>query len=54
MRRTLTLKREAVRELADAELGAVNGAQQQTQYSCLDYITCGGLQCYLSRAGICP
>jgi hypothetical protein len=54
MRRTLTLKREVVRELADVELSAINGAQQQTQYSCLAYITCGGTQCYLSRAGVCP
>ena len=44
--RTLTLKPEALQELTAGELDAVAGAaQQQTQYSCLHYVSCFWYQC---------
>lgn len=47
--RKLTLKQEALQELTSGELDAVVGAAQQTQYSCLDYISCWWWQCIPSR-----
>ena len=43
--RKLTLKREALQQLTSVELDSVAGAAQQTQYSCLHYISCWWWQC---------
>ena len=55
VRRTLSLKREVLRELTDADLTAVNGAAPpdlttivttaNTAFSCLAYISCNPLAC---------
>jgi hypothetical protein len=54
MRRTLSLKRDVLAELSPADLESVGAAAAQTQISCLNYITCGGIfYCYL-KSEICP
>jgi len=46
MRRTLSLRREVLRELSDADLNVVaGGTVPQTWYSCLDFLSCNVLQC---------
>ena len=63
IRRTLSLKREVLRELTDADLTIVNGAAPpqtttvtdvirtgNTDYSCLDYISCNQLACVIRDA----
>jgi len=63
IRRTLSLKREVLRELTDADLTSVNGAappqtttvtdfvrNANTDYSCLDYISCNQLACVVRDA----
>ena len=55
-RRTLSLKREVLQELTATDLHAVVGGQptgDQTNVSCLDYISCWAWQC-LPRTLICP
>lgn len=50
VRRTLALKREVLQELAPSDLaGVVAGAQDQTNASCLDYISCWWYQCVPSK-----
>jgi hypothetical protein len=57
-RRTLSLKREVLQELADSDLTAIVGAAeqtptaQQTEKSCLDYISCWWWQC-ATRTVLC-
>lgn len=48
--RKLVLKHEALQELTSGELDSVVGAAAQTEFSCLDYISCWWFQC-LTRRG---
>jgi hypothetical protein len=54
MIRRLSLKREVIGELTAADLAIVNAAAPrtiactgQTEYSCLDYISCNELACVI-------
>lgn len=49
--RRLTLKREALQQLTSGELDSVAGAAQQTQYSCLHYMSCFWWQCLPTLEG---
>ena len=59
--RRLSLKREVLQELADADLVAVGGAAgpataeaNQTAYSCLHYVSCAYLQtCWIPLTLVC-
>jgi hypothetical protein len=52
-RRTLSLKREVLQELSDADLHVVaGGTVPQTWYSCLDYLSCNVLGCVLRDTAI--
>jgi hypothetical protein len=56
-RRTLSLKREVLAELSDADLQVVGGAAndtKQTLYSCLEFITCAIPFCLIPRTLVCP
>lgn len=56
MTRTLSLKREVLQELSDADLQVVAGAAndtKQTLYSCLDFITCAIPFCLVPPTVLC-
>lgn len=48
MTRKLSLKRDVLQELTTGELTGVVGGTFETAYSCLDYVTCDIVRCYVS------
>jgi len=59
VRRTLSLKREVLQELSDADLTVVAGGQlptteiKQTLYSCMAFISCAIPFCLLAPSSVC-
>ena len=45
MTRTLSLKREALRELSTEELTGVAGGTRDTLFSCYTFVSCNPLDC---------
>jgi hypothetical protein len=55
IRRTLSLKREVLQELADNDLQVVGaaGTIPDTMYSCLAYVSCDLLRCVVENTLVC-